>query len=282
MALVRDTKPPGNYPELHDAMVAQYGTLSKQLQQVARFALDHPTQLAMATISSIAKDANVQPSTIIRFANAFGFSGFSEMQRIFQDYVSRRSANYKERVRLVMKSGASPEQWSNEELLQKFCATSILSLENLAKNVDAQSLDGAIELLQSADRIYVMGQRRSYPVSTYLVYILNHSQCRAHLLDGQGGLLSEQLNTITERDVLIATTFQPYAEETRSAILAAKDTGANVILITDSSLYPLADKADVCFLAHDAEVLSFRSLTSSMCLAQSLATALVFRNKPQS
>ena len=281
MASIQDMKPPADYPELHDAMVDQFGSLSKQLQQVARFALDHPTQLAMETISSIAKDANVQPSTIIRFANAFGFSGFSEMQRIFQDYVSKRSANYKERVRLIMKSGASPEQWSNEELLQKFCATSILSLESLAKNMDAQSLDEAIALLQEADRIYVMGQRRSYPVSTYLVYILNHSQCRAHLLDGQGGLLAEQLNTISERDVLIATTFQPYSEETRSAILAAKDTGAKVILITDSALYPIANKADICFLAQDAEVLTFRSLTSSMCLAQSLATALVFRNKPQ-
>lgn len=274
-------KPPGDFPELHDAMVDQFGTLSKQLQQVARFALDHPTQLAMATISSISKDANVQPSTIIRFANAFGFSGFSEMQRIFQDYVSKRSANYKERVRLVMKSGASPEQWSNEELLQKFCATSILSLESLSKNMDAQSLDKAIALLQEVDRIYVMGQRRAFPVSTYLVYVLNHSQCRAHLLDGQGGLLAEQLNTMSDRDALIATTFQPYSEETKVAILAAKDTGAKVILITDSSLYPLASKVDICFLAHDAEVLTFRSLTSSMCLAQSLATALVFRNKPE-
>ena len=99
-------KLPRDYPEMHDTMIAQFATLSKQLQQVARFALDHPTQLAMATISSISKDANVQPSTIIRFANAFGFSGFSEMQRIFQDYVSKRSASYKERVRLVMKSSA--------------------------------------------------------------------------------------------------------------------------------------------------------------------------------
>ena len=158
---------------------------------------------------------------------------------------------------------------------------SILSLGSLATHIDAQSLDKAIALLQEADRIYVMGKRRSYPVSIYLVYILNHSQCRAHLLDGQGGILAEQLNTISERDVLIATTFQPYSEETRSAILAAKDTGAAVILITDSSLYPIANKVDICFLAHDAEVLSFRSLTSSMCLAQSLATALVFRNKPR-
>lgn len=273
--------PPKDYRALRDAMNAQHESLSKRLKQIARFALDHPTQMAMETISSIARDAGVQPSAIIRFANAFGYSGFSEMQRTFQAHVAKRSANYKERVRTILESGESPENWSNKEILLKFCATNILSLEGLESSIDGRSLGSAVTLMRNADRIYVIGQRRSYPVATYLTYVLNHGASRAHLLDGQGGLLTEQVSTITSKDILIATTFHPYSDETRSAVQTAAEVGARVILITDNSMNPVVKLAKVCFYVHDGEVLTFRSLTASMCLAQSLATALVLRDKSQ-
>lgn len=279
MSLVKDVSPPKDYAELRDAINRKYESLSTRLKQIAKFALDHPTHMAMDTISSIAKDAGVQPSAIIRFANAFGYSGFSEMQRPFQAHVTKRSANYKERVRVVLESDESPDNWSNKELLKRFCAANILALESLENSTDGRSLGRAITLLRNAERIFIAGQRRSYPVATFLVYVLNHSQCRAHLLDGQGGLLMEQLSTICKKDVLLAITFHPYAEETRNSVAAAIDVGAKVILITDSGLNPMAEKANVCLYSHDGEVLTFRSLTSSMCLAQSLATALVLRTK---
>lgn len=279
MNSARITTPPKDYLALRDAMISQYDSLSKRLKQIARFALDHPTQMAMETILSIAVDAGVQPSAVIRFANAFGYSGFSEMQRTFQAHVARRSANYKERVRTILESGESPENWSNKELLQKFCAMNILSLEGLENSIDARSLGKAITLMRKADRIYIIGQRRSYPVATYLAYVLNHGSSRAHLLDGQGGMLAEELSTISNKDILIATTFHPYSEETKSGVDAAAAVGAKVILITDNAINPVVKKAAVCFYVHDGEVLSFRSLTSSMCLVQALATALVLRDK---
>lgn len=279
MPVSKSVNSPKDYAALRDAMNERYEELSGRLKQIARFALDHPTQMAMETVSKIAEDAGVQPSAIIRFANAFGYSGFSEMQRTFQAHVAKRSANYKERVRSVLQSGESPENWTNKELLHNFCETNILSLESLQKSADVRSLGKAVTLLRNAERIFLVGQRRSYPVATYLAYMLNHGQSRAHLLDGQGGLLAEQASTMDKKDVLFAITFHPYSEETRWAIDKAVEIGAKVLLLTDSSLNPVVDQAAVCLYSYDGELLSFRSLTSSMCLAQSLATALVLRTR---
>ena len=64
-------QPPGDYESLRAEVSARYDSLSKILQQIARFAWDHPTDMAMGTTSVIAKQAGVQPSALIRFAKAF-------------------------------------------------------------------------------------------------------------------------------------------------------------------------------------------------------------------
>jgi DNA-binding MurR/RpiR family transcriptional regulator len=121
-----------------------------------------------------------------------------------------------------------------------------------------------------------MAQRRSYPIAAYLTYTLNHAGSRAHLLDGIGGMLREQVQTITSKDVVIVASFSPYSKDTEEVSAVAKTNGAPVIAITDSSFSPLVKNATIAFEVQDAEVHSFRSLTASMCLAQVLATSLAF------
>ena len=91
--------PPASYTELKDAITRAYPELSKQLQRIARFALDKPHDLALHTVAALAEAAQVQPSAVIRFANALGYSGFSEMQQVFRGHlVERSSSSYRERI----------------------------------------------------------------------------------------------------------------------------------------------------------------------------------------
>ncbi|EGP19988.1 SIS domain-containing protein, partial [Halomonas sp. TD01] len=57
----------------------------------------------------------------------------------------------------------------------------------------------------------------------------------------------------------------------------AHQRGLPIVVITDSSLSPLARFADVAFVVNEAEVKSFRGLTASLCLTQALAIALGVR-----
>ena len=85
----------------------------------------------------------------------------------------------------------------------------------------------------------------------------------------------EQEHLIRSNDVLIVISFFPYAEETQHTVDSAIANGSSVIVFTDSILSPLMDLATVCFVVKEAEVHSFRSLTSTMCLVQSLAISLI-------
>lgn len=266
--------PPQDYESLRAQMSERYNSLSKRLRQIAKFAWDNPTIMAMETTSVIAERAGVQPSALIRFAKAFGYSGFTEMQRPFQAHVTERSASYKERFRDVASTGAATPGHGPLGLLEQFCEANRAALEFLQEGIDGKSLEQAVALLQQARHIYVMGQRRSFPVASYISYNLNHVECRAQLLHGLGGMLFEHAQTMSEGDVLIATSFSPYSEETAQVVNLACKRKIPVIVISDSSLNNIAKAATVCFDVHDAEVYSFRSLTASMCLAQALCTAL--------
>lgn len=269
-------KPPQGFEDLKIEISSRYESLSKRLRDIARFALDNPSIMALETIANIAKTAKVQPSALIRFAQALGYSGFSQMQRVFQAYVAEQSASYKERIRSELAQKDVPTPDSPASLLQQYCEANIVSLRHLEEGINSEALEKAVRLIGDADHIYIMAQRRSFPVANYLTYMLSHVDCRTHVLDGLGGMIWEQAQGMTKQDLLIAVSFYPYAEETVNIVKEAKDKGLPVIGISDSDLSPICANADAHFRIHDAEVHHFRSLSATMLLAQVLATSLAF------
>ena len=59
------------YDELKDLIGRTYPDMSKQLQRIARFALEQPNDLALGTVATVAEATEVQPSAMIRFARLF-------------------------------------------------------------------------------------------------------------------------------------------------------------------------------------------------------------------
>ncbi len=268
---------PQTLADLKSAIADQHSVLSKRLRQVAQYVMDNPNAIAFGTVAVIAKDASVHPSTLVRFANAFGYSGFSEMQRLFQQKLIQESPGYTERSRIACeelgdKGGDTPLQ-----LLTQFAGASAVALEQLCESISEQDLERAVDILAAADATHVVGVRRAFVVATYFASALRHINRRAYLIDGVGGMYAEQGSAIGSKDAIIVTSFQPYASESRDVAKAAVERGVPLILITDSQLSPLAGLASVCFVVRDAEVHGFRALGSTLCLVQALSISLAYR-----
>lgn len=271
---------PENLADLKTAIAEYHPRLSKRLRQVAEYLLDNPNEIAFGTVAVISKDAGVHPSTLVRFANAFGYSGFSEMQRLFQQQLLQESPSYAERIRMareeVGEEGETPMQ-----LLGQFASANTVALDQLRGSISAADLDRALDILAAAEAVHIMGVRRAFSVSSYFAYALRHVDQRAYMVDGVGGMYREQASAIGARDALIAVSFHPYGPETQEVVKIARERRVPVIVITDSQLSPLASEATVCFTIKEAEVHGFRSLASSLCLAQSLSIALAYRLESQ-
>jgi len=258
--------PATTYEELKETIAAAYPRLSPQLQRLSRFALEKPHDLALGTVAAVAQANEVQPSSMIRFANALGFDGFSQMQQVFQSHLVERSAPYRERIR-QMRSGGED---GDAGVLPRFVGEAIGELQQLEEHVDSARLAAAAKILAAAPQIHVLAQRRAFPVACYLSYALSQLELKAYLLDGMGGMLNESLRNMADDDVLIVTSFHSYSQDVIDAATAAHERGIKVIAITDSALSPLKPSSEVCFELGLASDRAFRSLVAPLCLAQAL------------
>ena len=82
-----------NLETLRGDIVRRYDELSPRLQQVAKYVLENPNDMALQTLAVIADRCDVQPSTIVRFAKTFGYEGASDMQELFKDEMLTQAAS---------------------------------------------------------------------------------------------------------------------------------------------------------------------------------------------
>ena len=256
-----------SYNKLKDAISRAYPDLPGQLQRIARFALERPNEFALGTVAVIAEAVQVQPSSLIRFANALEYKGFSEMQQVFRGNLVERSASYRERIDLLRRQDRPGSKGGS---LHQFVGEAIAELGNLEETVRAVDVMEAVKLMCRADRVYVLAQRRAFPVACYLSYALSQLDIKAYLLDGAGGMLNEALKNITARDALIVTSFRSYSQPVIDAAGLAHERGVPVVAITDSPLSPLKPFARVNFEVGSTVDQPFRSLVAPLCLAQAL------------
>lgn len=256
---------------------SEYDTLSKQLKIIARHIEKHRDHIGLDGIQQVAMQCNVQPSAVVRFAKHFGFSGFSELQAIFREGLSRQiapSRNYKTRIRDIIESGST--RLSSIEIAREFLSGSLAGMQELQSSLHAASFAKAVELLVASDCIWIAASRRSFPVAVYLDYALQHTEKRIGLVSGLGSMHLGQMRSVRRGDVMLAISFTPYAEETIGVAQMAVERGAKLIAMTDSLMSPLARLAEVTLVVQDSTTFGFRSLSSTMGLAQSLFIALTY------
>lgn len=258
-------------------ITAEYDTLSRQLKVIAKYVEQHRDHIGLEGIQQLAAHCQVQPSAVVRFAKHFGFSGFSEMQAMFREGLTRQlapSRNYRARIRDIIESGSG--SLSSVEIAREFLAGSQAGMHELDASLDEAAFKKAVDMLRETDCIWIAASRRSFPVAVYLDYALQHTDKRVCLMSGLGSMHLGQMRSVRQGDVMLAISFSPYAEETLAAVGLAVERGAELIAITDSRMSPLAKLAKATLLVQDNSTFGFRALTSTMGLAQSLFIALAY------
>lgn len=256
----------------------EYEGLSRQLKLIARHVEQHRDHLGLEGIQDVAAQCGVQPSAVVRFAKHFGFSGYTELQRIFREGLSQQIApnrNYSSRIREVIDSGAG--SLSATDIAHEFLGGSATGMLQLQNSLDEAAFNQAVDLLAQTDVIWIAGTRRSFPVAVYLEYALQHTDKRIFLVSATGSMHEGQMRSLRAGDVMVAISFAPYAEETLQVADLAVQRGAKLIALTDSRMSPLSRAAEVSLIVQDNATFGFRALTATMGLAQSLFIALAYR-----
>ena len=259
-------------PESIDAFDARLKDASiklpKRMRECANFLAENYDRIAVSTVAELAQGAGVQPSAMMRFCQVMGFSGFSEMQKLFRTAYVPGLPDYDTRLKNLRETGAG----SPAALLAEFVEAGRLSLENLASSVDEAALERAVAELSKANMIHIVGLRRAFPVASYLSYAFEKMQIPSMLHDGTGKL--DHSHAIREGDAVIAVTFAPYSEETIDLALDAASRGLTVVGMTDTNLSPLHVPDIIALTVPEVDFGAFRAMSATLSLAITIAVAV--------
>lgn len=258
-------------------VAAEYDGLSKQLKRIASFVTENRHQMVVVRIRDVAEQCGVQPSAVVRFSQHFGFSGFSDLQAVFRDAYANTSSttSYQQRIRSVISK--QPAKMQSSDLARSFLAACQSGIATMGETLDGPAFDKAVDTLQEAEHIYIMGMRRMFSVANYLAYVLSRTRKRVILVDAIGGTYKEQIESLAQGDVLISISMKPYGEETLYCSNLAIEREATVVAITDSLLSPIARQAAAVLTVQESEIYYFRAIACTMSMAQALFIALAYR-----
>lgn len=263
-----ETGAPATIKAFEERLLEVSEDLPKRLRQCADYVAANKDRIAVSTVAEMAEGAGVQPSAFMRFCQILGFSGFSEMQRLFRDSYVGGWPDYSTRLQhLREKAEGSPSA-----LLAEFVEAGRASLENLLKSIDPQVLERAVQALAAADMVHIIGLRRSFPVASYMAYAFEKMNVPAMLHSAVGRL--DNQNAIRTGDVLLAITFSPYSTETIELVEAVRARGIPVVALTDTIVSPLRKFDAIALSVSEVDFGAFRSLSATLCLAIALSVAV--------
>lgn len=268
-------RPPMFDAPLRADILAQYDALPRQLQAAARWAIDHPQDVALLSMREQARRAGVVPVTMTRLAQRLGYSGYEAIRALYVEKMRRGSTVFSGKAKALVE----------RRKLKGDTALAFDLLDTLARQMQDLAVGAALEQLKKAAlqlgrarHIHVIGQRSSYPVAFHLAYVLGLARANVRLLDGPGATGADALRGAGKRDALVAVSVRPYTRDTIATTDFAVRQGVPLIAITDSEVSPLCGAARASILVPTESPSFFHSMTPAFAVAEALAALVAAAN----
>lgn len=273
LALI-DTRPPQSQEAVVERLLAVYDDLPGQLQISARYLIDHPHEVGLQSMRTLATNADVHPNSFVRLARHIGFDGYDAMRERFRDFVRGGVGSSPDRVRWLQDMA---KKGGSAEILGSMASACLENTERMFEQQSIQDLDKAVDWMAASKRVFVLGLGLAYPLAYNFWYVARMGFDHFILTPRHGSQPSDDIIRIDEDDCLLAMTFQPYRRETLAAVRLAKARGAKTIGVTDSNASALCRESDLGLVSPTHTPQFFHSNSAVTALLESLCALLVVR-----
>ena len=249
--------------------------LSKGHKKLAQYITENYDKAAFMTASKLGENVGVSESTVVRFATEIGFKGYPELQKELQQMI-------KSKLTAVQRMEVSSSLIGENDAITKVLNGDIELIRDTLEQISAEEFTKAVETINKAKRIYILGVRSSAALASFLYFYLNPVFENIVLVDtSSGSEMFEQMFRIGEDDVCVAISFPRYSKQTINALRFIHDRGTKIIAITDSKDSPIAEFAHNLLVAKSDMVSVVDSLVAPLSLINALIVAVTFSRKDE-
>ena len=225
--------------ELKKRIVAKIPEMTEAQKLIANYIVENTQFFALSSIRELEKELNTSKSTIVRLAKMLGYEGFHDLKNTFLKNIRTGfDSNSSQANSSIMSS-------TELSILEGTAGEAVKNINSTMQLIDRSQYDEAVKLIKNTEYVYTLG----HGISTYLADIASHLLIRASKKSSRlryGGVsFMEQIGNLTKKDIIIAISFPPYAEETIEACKYARKEGVKIIAITDKMTSPILEYGDV-------------------------------------
>jgi DNA-binding MurR/RpiR family transcriptional regulator len=238
---------------------------SKSQKIISKYILENYDKAAYMTASKLGATVSVSESTVVRFALELGFEGYPEFQHSLQEIVRIRLTSFQ-------RMDVTNSLIGDGDVLTKVLNSDIDKIKRTIEEIDREAFEKSVDALVNAKSIYVIGLGSSASLASSLNHSLRMIFDNVKLLEASSAdEIFAQIMNISKGDVIIAISFPRYSRKLITAVNYAKDSGATVIALTDSTASPIATFADNLLVARS----DMASFADSLIAPLSVINALV-------
>lgn len=245
--------------------------LTQSEQKIVSFFRNSMDQLAFESVTSISKHADVSKATVVRFIASLGYDGFADFQQRLRDQVVDKLQAPVARLPL-MKEKLLP---NGENVLEQSFNHIIKSLNRTLMGADRETFLHIARLLANCDRrVFVSGHRNSGGLAKILWNKLLYIRHHVFFLDETVLTTPDILAEVNDTDILFAITQSRYCNVTQQLTNYFSDSGATVIMLTDSEWMPYAEKVNFKLIADSEGLFVLNNACSMLAIIEALILAV--------
>ncbi|WP_313349749.1 hypothetical protein, partial [Paracoccus sp. (in: a-proteobacteria)] len=160
---------------------------------------------ALLSITTLAEELCINPSTLTRLARSLGYSGFPALQQVLLSAsMAAPGAFYSRQAQAALQGRASTRTRAVQ-----LCHENQANIDRFVQNFDEAAFDLATSMILDAPRVTIHGIRQFHSVASFLVYGLRMIRSDVQLLDANNLGTAEGLALMGPSDVLISVSCAP-------------------------------------------------------------------------
>lgn len=257
--------------EIYKSIAKQHPFFSKNMQKITSYLYDEPNIFAIYSAAEVGKKMNVSETTVIRFCQKLGLSGYRALQTKVQQHLFKRSS-----LSDFMED-KSMEQESHQSL-KRLMTKDLELIQQTMKRTSEVHFETTIDKLSKADRILVVGVRSSYALANWFAFSLDIVIGDTRLYQPNVDDILLRVNELTHKSVVVVFSFHRYAKDTIHIAKLALEQKAFVIAITDSTMAPIAKFAHLLFPVQLNPRSTLDVAPAVMSLANAIVSAISLKN----
>lgn len=213
-----------------------YDTFSPSFQVLANFLLDRPYEAAFMNASQLAAHLDVDPATVVRFAQRLGYPGYPELLEEIRTEVKSDLDRFLKPQPIPLETGAAAIASVKQAM------SNLQALERSLKPKDVAYVSG---LIRQAERIFVVSEGISQHLGSLFAYQLRELDLNVAEVSADPASVGTMLTTVKKGDLVIAIAVTPVCQDTGHAVELARKRGATTVTVAGSNAWRASIPAEM-------------------------------------